>query len=125
MSHSIVIPDAATRRSGIGEPYGSEPKEGNILSAWVYILASRPYETLYTGVTTDLVRRVYEHREGLIEGFSEKYGVKSLVWYETHQEIGSALKREKQIKRWRRRWKFELIERLNPDWNDLYSNFNR
>ncbi len=95
------------------------------MTAWVYILASRPYETLYTGLTTDLVRRVYEHREGLIDGFSEKYGTKTLVWYENHIEIAAAIKREKQIKRWRRRWKFELIEKLNPEWDDLYLALNR
>jgi putative endonuclease len=97
----------------------------NPLAAWVYILASRPYETLYTGVTTDLARRIYEHREGLIEGFSERYGVKSLVWYETHHEIDSAIKREKQIKRWRRQWKFDLIEQMNSDWTDLYRTLNQ
>lgn len=94
------------------------------MSAWVYILASRPYETLYTGVTTDLARRIYEHREGLIEGFSERYGVKSLVWYENYPEIATAIKREKQIKRWRRKWKFELIEAMNPRWDDLYLALN-
>ena len=90
------------------------------MTAWVYILASRPFETLYTGVTTDLARRVYEHREGLIEGFSNRYGTKSLVWYEQHEESGAAIAREKQIKRWRRQWKFDLIEEMNPDWQDLY-----
>lgn len=95
------------------------------MTAWVYILASRPYETLYTGVTTDIVRRIYKHREGLIEGFTETYGVKLLVWYEPHEEVGSAIQREKQIKRWRRRWKFELIEKMNPDWRDLYEDLNR
>ncbi|MCX2724800.1 GIY-YIG nuclease family protein [Roseibium salinum] len=94
------------------------------MSAWVYILASRPYETLYTGVTTDLARRIYEHREGLIEGFSERYGVKSLVWYENYPEIATAIKREKQIIRWRRKWKFELIEAMNPRWDDLYLALN-
>lgn len=88
-------------------------------------MASRPYETLYTGVTTDLTRRVYEHREGLIEGFSNRYGTKSLVWYELHDDIGHAILREKKIKRWRRRWKFELIEAQNPDWNDLYLGLNQ
>ncbi|MBN9673146.1 GIY-YIG nuclease family protein [Roseibium aggregatum] len=94
------------------------------MTAWVYILASRPYETLYTGVTTDLPRRIYEHREGLIEGFSNRYGVKTLVWYEIHEEVISAITREKQIKRWRRQWKFDLIEKLNPDWEDLYLTLN-
>ncbi|WP_417668582.1 GIY-YIG nuclease family protein [Roseibium sp.] len=95
------------------------------MTAWVYMLASKPYETLYTGVTTDLARRIYEHREGLIEGFSERYGVKSLVWYEGHSELMLAIGREKRIKRWRRKWKFELVEQMNPDWRDLYPDFNR
>ncbi|MCK7615241.1 GIY-YIG nuclease family protein [Roseibium sediminicola] len=95
------------------------------MTAWVYILASRPYETLYTGVTTDLSRRVYEHREGLIEGFSNRYGTKTLVWYEIYDELVPAIMREKQIKRWRRQWKFDLIETLNPDWQDLFLLLNR
>ncbi len=95
------------------------------MTAWVYILASRPFETLYTGVTTDLARRVYEHREGLIEAFSNRYGTKSLVWYEQHEETRAAIAREKQIKRWRRQWKFDLIEEMNPDWQDLYLVLNQ
>jgi len=95
------------------------------LTAWVYILASRPFETLYTGVTTDLSRRIYEHREGLIEGFSNRYGTKTLVWYEVHEEIANAITREKQIKRWRRQWKFDLIEKMNPRWKDLYLILNQ
>ncbi|WP_289034222.1 GIY-YIG nuclease family protein [uncultured Roseibium sp.] len=88
-------------------------------------MASRPYETLYTGVTTDLARRIYEHREGLIEGFSETYGCKTLVWYQEFTDIADAIAKEKQIKRWRRQWKFELIEKLNPSWRDLYLDLNR
>ncbi|TYC72377.1 GIY-YIG nuclease family protein [Stappia sp. BW2] len=95
------------------------------MTAWVYILASRPLETIYTGVTTDLPRRIYEHREGLVEGFSNRYGTKTLVWYEQHEDIGTAIVREKQIKRWRRQWKFELIEKMNPDWQDLYLVLNQ
>lgn len=95
------------------------------MSAWVYILASRPYETLYTGVTTDLKRRIYEHREGLVPGFTEKYDIRTLVWYENHSEIAAAITREKQIKRWRRQWKFELIEKMNPNWEDLYLTLNQ
>ncbi len=95
------------------------------MPAWDYIMASRPYETLYTGVTTDLARRIYEHREGLIEGFSETYGCKTLVWYQEFTDIADAIAKEKQIKRWRRQWKFELIEKLNPSWRDLYLDLNR
>jgi putative endonuclease len=88
---------------------------------YVYILASKRNGTLYVGVTNDLVRRVYEHKEGLVEGFTKKYNVKNLVFYEIANNINSAIKREKAIKKWLRRWKIELIEKTNPDWKDLYS----
>jgi putative endonuclease len=89
-------------------------------SYFVYILASRRHGTLYVGVTGDLVRRVFEHRSGLVEGFSRKYGVKTLVWFETTESIEAAIVREKQIKKWHRAWKIELIERSNPTWRDLF-----
>lgn len=95
------------------------------MPAWVYIMASKPYETLYTGVTSDLARRIYEHRQGLIDGFTEKHGAKMLVWYEEYPEMLEAIEREKQIKRWRRQWKFELIEKMNPEWRDLYTDLNK
>ncbi len=95
------------------------------MSAWVYIMASRPFGTLYTGVTGDLPRRIHEHREGLVPGFTTKYGVKMLVWYERHETMPLAIAREKQIKRWNRRWKFELIETLNPEWRDLFGQMNK
>ncbi|HUT49314.1 MAG TPA: GIY-YIG nuclease family protein [Alphaproteobacteria bacterium] len=87
---------------------------------YAYILASERNGTLYVGVTSDLVRRVWEHREGAIPGFTSKYGVKFLVWYERHDEIETAILREKAIKKWRRAWKLSLIEGTNPDWQDLY-----
>jgi putative endonuclease len=87
---------------------------------FVYILASRRNGTLYVGVTNDLIRRVYEHREGLVPGFTSRYGVKLLVYFELHHEIGEAILREKRIKRWQRRWKLELIEASNPKWHDLW-----
>ena len=87
---------------------------------FVYILASERNGTLYVGVTNDLVRRVHEHREGLVEGFTRRYGVKLLVYYEVHHEIGEAILREKRLKRWRRDWKLELIEIANPTWRDLW-----
>lgn len=88
--------------------------------SYVYILASRRNGTLYTGVTSDLVARIWQHREQVFPGFSRKYGCKSLVWFETHDEIDAAIRREKQIKRWRRPWKLRLIEKQNPDWHDLW-----
>ncbi|MBN9558989.1 MAG: GIY-YIG nuclease family protein [Alphaproteobacteria bacterium] len=87
---------------------------------FVYMLASKPQGTLYTGVTNDLIRRVLEHREGLVPGFTKRYGVKMLVWYERHGDIREAIAREKRLKRWRRDWKRSLIEEDNPHWADLY-----
>ena len=87
----------------------------------VYLLASQRNGTLYAGVTSDLVQRVWQHKEGLAEGFTKKYGVKLLVWYEQHETMESAIAREKAIKEWQRTWKIELIEKANPDWNDLYA----
>ena len=89
-------------------------------AAYVYILASEPYGTLYVGVTSDLVKRVWEHKNGFVEGFTKKYGVKQLVWYEEHGNIISAIEREKRIKRWHRDWKVNLIQAMNPQWDDLY-----
>jgi putative endonuclease len=86
----------------------------------VYLLASRPRGTLYVGVTNDLIKRVAEHRSGLMEGFTKKYGVKRLVWFEQTESIEAAIAREKQIKKWNRAWKIELIEKSNPGWRDLY-----
>ena len=83
-------------------------------------MASSPRGTLYTGVTTDLIQRVWQHREGIIGGFTRKYNVKHLVWYEQHSEMKSAISREKGIKKWKRAWKIELIEKNNPEWNDLW-----
>lgn len=86
----------------------------------VYLLASKKYGTIYLGVTNNLVRRVYEHREELAPGFTSRYGVKRLVWYEPHADAPTAIGREKQMKKWRRDWKIRLIEQSNPDWLDLY-----
>ena len=88
--------------------------------SYVYIMASEPYGTLYIGVTSNLVKRVWEHREGVVEGFTKQYGVKQLVWFEVHSDILEAIKREKQVKKWNRDWKVNLIQETNPDWRDLY-----
>jgi putative endonuclease len=90
-------------------------------ASYVYILASGLNGTLYVGVTSDMIKRVWQHREGLVDGFSKQYGVKNLVWYEVHTEIAEAIRREKQIKKWDRRWKVELIQESNPRWRDLYA----
>ena len=90
------------------------------MAYYVYILASKERGTLYVGVTNDLMRRVYEHKEGLAEGFSKRHSVNRLVYFETHESIEAAILQEKRLKRWRRDWKIELIERDNPHWVDLY-----
>ena len=90
------------------------------MAYYVYILASKERGTLYVGVTNDLMRRIYEHKEGLAEGFSKRHSVKRLVYFETHESIEAAILQEKRLKRWRRDWKIELIERDNPHWVDLY-----
>jgi putative endonuclease len=87
----------------------------------VYLLASQRNGTLYTGVTSCLTKRVWEHKNNLVEGFSKKYGVHSLVWYEVHETMESAIQREKAIKNWKRNWKIKVIEEKNPKWRDLYS----
>jgi putative endonuclease len=87
----------------------------------VYILAQRRYGVLYTGVTSNLIGRTWQHREYLVEDFATKYNVVLLVWYELHDTMYSAIAREKQIKKWRREWKVELIEKENPNWDDLWN----
>ena len=86
----------------------------------VYILASRRNGTLYVGVTSDLVKRIWEHKNDVVGGFTRRYQVHHLVWFEQHDTMESAIAREKAIKEWRRSWKLELIEQNNPDWCDLY-----
>jgi putative endonuclease len=86
----------------------------------VYILASKRNGTLYIGVTSDLVKRVWEHKNNMVEGFTKRYGVHQLVWYEVHEGMESAIGWEKQLKEWKRKWKVELIESTNPNWQDLY-----
>lgn len=91
---------------------------------WVYVLASGRNGTLYTGSTRALARRVLEHREGVFCGFTRKYGVTRLVWFEAHEDIASAYAQEQRVKRWHRAWKLELIEKSNPQWRDLYGDLS-
>ena len=86
----------------------------------VYILANKRNGTLYVGVTSDLVKRIWEHKNNMVEGFTRRYHIHQLVWYELHESIESAIIREKRLKDWKRAWKLELIEKTNPDWLDLY-----
>ena len=85
----------------------------------VYILASKKDGTLYTGVTSDLARRIWEHKNNLVKGFTKRYSIHNLVWYEVHESMESAIEREKRLKDWKRIWKLELIESNNPEWRDL------
>ena len=86
----------------------------------VYILANRRNGTLYVGVTSDLIKRIYEHKNGFADGFTKRYRVHSLVYFEVHGDMAAAIEREKHIKKWNRAWKLALIEKINPDWRDLY-----
>lgn len=88
---------------------------------YVYMLASQRYGTLYIGVSSDLVKRIWELRQSVVDGFTTRYEVKRLVWYEVHDEITAAITREKQLKEWKRKWKIELIQGMNPTWRDLYT----
>jgi len=95
------------------------------MTYYVYMTASRRNGTLYTGVTNNLVRRVHEHREKIATSFTAQYGVSQLVYFEEFERIGDAIAREKKLKRWRRAWKIDLIENLNPTWQDLYPELTR
>lgn len=90
---------------------------------WVYIMTNKPDGVLYVGVTADLRRRVWEHKEALVDGFTKRYGLKRLVYAEQYDNIESAIHREKRLKHWPRQWKINLIVAINPDWNDLYGTF--
>jgi putative endonuclease len=87
---------------------------------YVYILASKRNGTLYTGITSDLIKRIWQHKNGLVEGFSKRYATKTLVCFEQFNDVEEAILREKRIKKWNRQWKINLIEKKNPDWDDLY-----
>ncbi len=91
-----------------------------IMGGWVYIMTNKRDGTLYIGVTSDLARRVYEHREGLFRGFTKRYGLKHLVYYESYSDIRDAIQRETTMKHWSRAWKVRLIHGFNPEWDDLY-----
>ena len=95
------------------------------MAYYVYILASRKDGATYVGITNDLVRRVYEHRQKSISGFSSKYNINRLVWFEVYDDPTNAITREKELKKWKRSWKLQLIEAQNPQWDDLYESINR
>jgi putative endonuclease len=87
---------------------------------YIYIMASKRNGTLYIGFTNDLIKRTYEHKNNFVDGFTKKYGIHDLVYYEQTEDVRSALQREKQLKKWNRKWKLRLIEEMNPEWKDLY-----
>ena len=91
----------------------------------VYILASRRFGTLYVGITSNLIKRIYQHRNDLVEGFTQRYKVHTLVWYEQHENMESAILREKEVKKWQRHAKIMLIEKGNPEWRDLWEDLVR
>jgi putative endonuclease len=93
--------------------------------SYVYLLANGPYGTLYVGVTSDLVKRIWQHREGFVGGFTKAHGTTRLVWYEVHADILEAIRREKLIKKWHRDWKVNLVQGMNPAWRDLYDEVTR
>ena len=95
------------------------------MSYWTYILCNKPYGTLYVGMTNHIIARAHQHREGLIEGFTKRYGITRLVYFEEYTTPGDAIVREKTLKRWPRAWKIALIERENPNWDDLYDGIAR
>jgi putative endonuclease len=119
-SERLAWNQRASRHSGA--PRSGEPGIHNHRRCvvYVYLLASAKHGTLYVGVTNDLVRRVYQHKTGVFRGFTFRYQVHRLVWFESYDDPTNAIVREKEIKKWRREWKVNLIERSNPEWVDLY-----
>ena len=110
-----------TSIEGVGRhPIEKDDRKVGSLAYYVYLLASSKHGTLYLGVTNDLIRRAYEHKSKAIPGFTSRYGVDRLVWFECYDDPVSAITREKEIKKWRRDWKIAVIERDNPDWLDLH-----
>ncbi|MCX5480622.1 GIY-YIG nuclease family protein [Kaistia geumhonensis] len=94
------------------------------MGGYVYLMSNRKDGTLYLGVTNNIARRAFEHREGILEGFTKRYGIARLVWAEWHDDIRSAIQRERTMKHWPRAWKVRLIHQMNPDWDDLYEVLN-
>jgi putative endonuclease len=99
---------------------GNNQRRIHLMSCWVYILANRPGGAIYVGMTNDLVRRIFEHRNELIPGHTKRYGIKRLVYFEEHATAPLAIQREKNIKHWPREWKIDLIVAMDPEWRDLY-----
>jgi putative endonuclease len=121
MSYLSFPPLCHSRGSGNpGVNSSGNPNFQNMEKFYVYMLCSKRNGTLYIGVTSDLVKRVYEHKNNLVNGFTKKYNIHRLVWYEIHESAESAINRERRIKKWKRAWKLKLIGQDNPGWSDLY-----
>lgn len=120
MTYVTPIPHSFLPPSFRRKPESREKDDAVNRQPAVYILASKRKGTLYIGVTSDLVKRIWEHRNNMVGGVTKRYGVHHLVWYELHENIESAIQREKGLKEWKRVWRLKLIERTNPDWQDLY-----
>lgn len=116
----MVLDTGVRRYDGLETFYRDIKGHDVIKQPAVYITGSKRNGTLYVGVTSDLVKRIWEHKNNLVEGFSKRYGVHHLFWYELHETMMSAIDREKRLKEWKREWKLELIESDNPTWQDLY-----
>ena len=114
------MPGLARTRSGYPGIHGLQHGNMRKGGGWVYIMTNRPNGTLYLGVTSDIARRAWQHRECLVEGFTKRYGLTRLVYAERHDEIASAVQRERTMKQWPRAWKISLVAAQNPDWDDLY-----
>jgi putative endonuclease len=110
----------SSRHSGAREARTRNPTIGLFMAYYVYLLASDRNGTLYIGVTNDIIRRVFEHKSKVVPGFTKRYAVDKLVWFEIYDDPTSAITREKELKKWRREWKIQLIEKQNPQWIDLY-----
>jgi putative endonuclease len=119
-SVAAAMDSARRRRAGCGAGAAGTPIMADQKVFYVYLLASSVRGTLYIGVTSDLVGRVWQHKNKALPGFTSRYGVDRLVWFEAHEAAEAAIRREKQLKEWRRDWKINLIERENPQWIDLY-----
>ncbi len=120
---SLSFLSSRTSASEMRDPDTKHPmKYKNQKNYYVYIMASKRNGTLYIGITNDLIKRTWQHKNNLADGFTKRYKCHTLVYYEQTNEVISAIEREKQLKKWKRKWKLDLIEKQNPEWQDLYNN---
>ncbi len=120
LRETIYLDKLEENQNFVSFPRRRESRIMNDKQYYVYIICNKRNGTLYTGITSDLIKRVWQHKKGLVEGFSKRYGLKTLIYFEAYQDVEEAILREKRIKKWNRKWKINLIEKANPNWNDLY-----